>query len=117
MSALTLHTGAMFATPAGRLRIVALAEAVSWVGLLIGMFFKYATDLGEFGVKVFGPIHGAVFVAYIVVVAFTAREQRWNRWTTIWAFASSIPPLATILFERWALRTGKLDPVRARQLI
>ncbi|WP_253886878.1 DUF3817 domain-containing protein [Actinokineospora diospyrosa] len=96
-------------TPAGRFRVVALAEAVSWIGLLVGMFFKYATDLGDFGVKVFGPIHGAVFVAYLVVTAVTAKQLRWSRWTAFWALVASVPPLATLVFERWALRTGKLD--------
>ncbi|WP_436501912.1 DUF3817 domain-containing protein [Actinokineospora sp. HUAS TT18] len=106
----------MFDT-AARFRAVAIAEAFSWLGLLVGMFFKYATDFGDLGVKVFGPIHGAVFVIYLAVTAFTAREQRWDLWTTAWAFVSSIPPLATIVFERWVLRTGKLDPVAARQTI
>ncbi|SER60865.1 integral membrane protein [Actinokineospora terrae] len=108
VSALTLHTGTMF-TPAGRFRVVALAEAVSWIGLLVGMVFKYATDLGDIGVKVFGPVHGAVFVAYLVVTAITARQLRWSRWSTFWALAASVPPLATLVYERWALRTGKLD--------
>ena len=41
----------------GRFRLVALAEAVSWVGLLVGMYFKYlGTPRTEIGVKVFG--HG-----------------------------------------------------------
>ncbi|WP_054050540.1 DUF3817 domain-containing protein [Alloactinosynnema sp. L-07] len=106
----------MFDT-ATRFRAVAIAEAFSWLGLLVGMFFKYATDLGDLGVKVFGPIHGVVFVVYLVVTAFTARQQRWDVWTTGWALVSSIPPLATVVFERWVLRTGKLDPIAARRTI
>ena len=31
------------------------------------MYFKYLTDAGELGVKIFGPIHGGIFVAYVVV--------------------------------------------------
>jgi len=116
VSALTLHTGAMFDT-AARFRAVAIAEAFSWLGLLVGMFFKYATDFGDFGVKVFGPIHGAVFVVYLAVAVFTAWRQRWDVWTTGWALVSSIPPLATIIFERWVVRTGKLDPVAVRAAI
>ncbi|MGW5052000.1 DUF3817 domain-containing protein [Actinokineospora sp. NPDC004072] len=96
-------------------RYVSLAEAVSWLGLLTGMFFKYVTESGELGVKVFGPIHGAVFVAYVVVTWFTARKLAWDRKTALWAFVASVPPLATLLFERWALRTGKLDPVALRR--
>ncbi|MCG8919625.1 DUF3817 domain-containing protein [Actinokineospora sp. PR83] len=101
----------MFDTAAGRFRAVAFAEAVSWVGLLVGMFFKYVTESGELGVKIFGPVHGFVFVAYLLVTALAAREYRWNRWTTVWAVVCSVPPLATLVYERWALRTGKLDPI------
>ncbi len=106
----------MLRTPAARFRAVALAEAASWIGLLVGMFFKYVTETGELGVKVFGPVHGAVFVAYLVVTALTARQLGWSRWTALWALFCSVPPLATLVFERWALRTGKLDPAgSARQ--
>ena len=96
-------------------RFVSLAEAVSWIGLLTGMFFKYVTETSELGVKVFGPIHGAIFVAYVAVAWFTSRKLAWDRRATLWAFLCSVPPLATILFERWALRTGKLDPIALRR--
>ncbi|OLR91483.1 DUF3817 domain-containing protein [Actinokineospora bangkokensis] len=101
----------MFATAAGRFRAVALLEAVSWLGLLVGMFFKYATDAGDAGVKLFGPIHGVVFVAYVITAALAAREYKWSRWTTFWGLLCSIPPLFTLVFERYALRTGRLDPI------
>ncbi|WP_035306249.1 DUF3817 domain-containing protein [Actinokineospora inagensis] len=96
-------------TPAGRFRVVALAEAFSWVGLLIGMFVKYCTDFGDLGVRIFGSVHGAVFIAYLVVTLVTARQLRWSRYTTLWALFCSVPPLATLAFDRWSLRTGKLD--------
>ena len=73
--------GAMtFSTVVGRFRIFALAEAISWAGLLLGMFFKYVVVENEIGVKVFGPIHGALFVAYLVALVWVAvriyhREQ------------------------------------------
>jgi integral membrane protein len=90
-------------------RIVATAEAVSWLGLLIGMYFKYLTDAGEGGVKLFGPIHGGVFVAYVVLTLLVSRTQRWTTWTTLIGLAASIPPFATVVFEEWARRTGRLD--------
>ena len=53
---------------AGWFRLVALAEAVSWVGLLIGMYFKYlGSPRTEIGVKVFGMAHGLIFIAFVVV--------------------------------------------------
>ncbi len=89
-------------------RAVAIAEACSWVGLLVGMFFKYVVVGNEIGVTVFGPVHGALFVAYGVVALVTARVLRWDLRTTVLALAVSVPPLATLWFERWARRTGRL---------
>ncbi len=89
-------------------RAVAIAEACSWVGLLVGMFFKYVAVGNEIGVTVFGPVHGALFVAYGVVALVTARVLRWDLRTTVLALAVSVPPLATLWFERWARRTGRL---------
>lgn len=93
-------------------RAVAVAEALTWVGLLAGMYVKYVPETSELGVKVFGPIHGAVFVLYVAVALLTARRLRWSAGTTLLALAASVPPLATVVFEWWARRTGRLDAVR-----
>jgi integral membrane protein len=89
-------------------RVVAFAEALSWAGLLTGMFFKYVVDAGEQGVHVFGPIHGAVFVAYVVLALLTWGRLRWSLPTAVLALAASVPPFCTVLFELWADRTGRL---------
>jgi integral membrane protein len=97
-------------SPQGRLfRACAIAEACSWVGLLIGMFFKYVMVFDDIGVKIFGPIHGVLFVAYVVVAVVAARTLRWDARTLVLALVASIPPLATLWFERWAERTGRLS--------
>jgi integral membrane protein len=93
-------------------RVVAIAEACSWAGLLIGMFFKYVVVFDDIGVNVFGPIHGALFVAYVVVTLVVARVLRWRLPITLIALVASIPPLATLWFERRAHRQGLLaEPV------
>ena len=95
-------------TAATAFRIVAVAEALSWLGLLVGMFVKYVPETTELGVKVFGPIHGGIFVAYVVVALVTSRVLRWSPRTTVLALACSVPPLATVWFERLATRNGRL---------
>src|SRR5215212_2632011 len=95
-------------TVATAFRIVAVAEACSWIGLLIGMYVKYVPETTELGVKVFGPIHGAIFVVYVVLALACARVLRWSAGTTLLALVASIPPLATLWFERWADRTDRL---------
>jgi len=95
-------------TAAAAFRTVAIAEAISWVGLLAGMFVKYVPQTSELGVQVFGPIHGAVFVAYVVVALVASRVLRWSPGTTLLAMAASVPPLATVWLERRLSRTGAL---------
>jgi integral membrane protein len=89
-------------------RIVAIAEALSWTGLLIGMLFKYVLSDNEIGVQIFGPIHGGIFIAYLLTVAVVRGPLRWTWPTTLLALAASIPPLFTWFFELWAQRTSRL---------
>ncbi len=91
-------------------RVVAFAEAVSWAGLLAGMYAKYLTDAGDLGVKVFGPIHGTVFIAYGLLTLLVARARRWSWATLLLGLAAAVPPFATAVFEVWAARTGRLGP-------
>ena len=81
-------------------RVVAVAEACSWAGLLVGMLFKYLIVGNEIGVQVFGPIHGALFVGYVVITVLTARTFGWRLPTTLLGLACSVPPFATLWFER-----------------
>ncbi|MEV0032824.1 DUF3817 domain-containing protein [Nocardia sp. NPDC050793] len=94
---------------AGRFRFFAVLEALSWLGLLVGMAFKYIPDQGnEIGVKIFGPVHGAIFILFVLTSLLAARELNWNWKTLVLALLSSIPPFCTVIFEVWAVRTGKL---------
>lgn len=88
--------------------VVASLEALSWLGLLVGMYVKYLTPAGDLGVKIFGPVHGGVFVAYVLLTLLVSRTLRWSVWTTLLALACSVPPFATLAFEWWAVRTGRL---------
>ncbi|RSM55752.1 DUF3817 domain-containing protein [Actinoplanes sp. ATCC 53533] len=87
---------------------VAIAEACSWAALLIGMFFKYGPVGDEIGVRIAGPVHGGLFMAFLAVTVLQARAARWRWWVTLVALACSIPPFATLAFERWARSRGLL---------
>ena len=80
-------------------RLAAIAEACSWLGLLIGMAFKYS-GISEAGVHLFGPIHGALFMAYVLLAFPAAQALGWNRRQLLLALAAAIPPFATLLVER-----------------
>ncbi|MCJ0893151.1 DUF3817 domain-containing protein [Rhodococcus sp. ARC_M5] len=94
---------------AKRFRFVAVLEAFTWLGLLIGMAFKYIpADGNEIGVKIFGPIHGGVFVVYLAVAVLTAVKLKWDVKATLLALVAAFPPFGTVVFEIWAARTGRL---------
>ena len=95
-------------TVARAFRVAAVAEAVSWVLLLAGMFVKWVLRTSELGVQLAGPVHGAVFVCYVLVALLAWRVLRWSPVTALLALVASVPPLCTVWFERWARRTGRL---------
>lgn len=101
-------------------KVVAVAEALSWAGLLVGMYLKHVSGTTEAGVHLFGPIHGGIFLAYVALAVLLARSLRWTPWVALLALACSIPPFATVVFELWASRTGRLavtstEPAREPQ--
>ncbi|GAA3133768.1 hypothetical protein GCM10010466_25470 [Planomonospora alba] len=81
-------------------RYVAVAEACSWAGLLAGMYVKYIAAAGEIGVKIFGPIHGALFVLYIAAALAAGRAARWSPGTILLGLACAVPPFTSLWFER-----------------
>ncbi|MET3961725.1 integral membrane protein [Marmoricola sp. OAE513] len=89
-------------------RVIAFAEACSWLGLLIGMYVKYVPETTEVGVKIFGPIHGGIFLAYVLITLTAWRVFGWSFRVGALALVASIPPFATALFEVLADRAGLL---------
>lgn len=101
-------------TTAGRFRTIALLEAVTWAGLLIGMYFKHlASSTTEIGVKIFGMAHGIAFIAFVIAALFAGILYKWTISTWLLALLASILPLATVIFLIWADRTAKLGETSA----
>ncbi|MFE3293749.1 DUF3817 domain-containing protein [Rhodococcus sp. NPDC059234] len=100
-------------TPAKRFRLIAVWEAITWAALLVAMFFKWVLGHEE-AVKIPGMVHGvAAFIPFVIIALLTARSLKWSLTTTFWALVSSVPPFGSIVFERWAVRTGKLGELSA----
>jgi integral membrane protein len=97
------------------LGMTATVEAVTWAGLLVGVILKRVLEVSELGVQVFGPLHGAAFIAYCVSAVLTWRVRQWSMATGSLALLASLPPFGTVVFHRWAQRTGRLLPAPAEQ--
>ncbi|MFD0688397.1 DUF3817 domain-containing protein [Actinomadura fibrosa] len=99
-------------------RIVSIAEAVSFlVLLLIAMPFKYMADAPA-GVQIMGPIHGILFLAYVGLVFVVRQPLRWDLKRTALALVASVLPVAPFLVEHyWAkppVAAGNVPQAAAR---
>lgn len=96
-------------SPMGRVfSVVALIEAMTWAGLLVGMWLKYGNGTTDMGVWLFGRLHGVAFLVYLVVSIVTAWRLNWPFWATLLAIFAAIPPLLTLPLEIWYRRRGLL---------
>ena len=93
-------------SPLRLFRTVAVAEAITWGLLLIGMFLKYVTETTDVAVSIFGMVHGVVFIAYCLTALVVAVDQRWTTGRTALALLAAIPPFFTVLFDVLAERRG-----------
>lgn len=101
-------------TPQRLFRAVAVAEAITWALLLLGMFLKYVTKTTEAGVSVFGPVHGVAFVAYVVTTVVVAVDQRWSPGRTVLGLLAAVPPFVSVLFDLVVERRGGFGRWRLR---
>jgi integral membrane protein len=99
----------MTKTPASVYGVMAVAEMVTWTGLIIAMIARYGFgyDGGLFFVA--GLSHGIIFIAYCVTAVVVGVNLRWGVGTTVVALVAAIPPWATFPFDRWLVRHKKLE--------
>ncbi|WP_174441927.1 DUF3817 domain-containing protein [Demequina pelophila] len=90
--------------------VVAIAEAFTWAGLLAGMYLKHVSETTALGVAVFGRLHGAAFIVYLVVASIAWIRLRWGLGTFALVLVAAVPPLVTLPLEAWMRRTGRLAP-------
>ncbi|MFS0732440.1 DUF3817 domain-containing protein [Microbacterium sp. 1P10UB] len=98
----------MFRTPLTLFRTLAIAEAVSWTLLIVGLILRAAAGV-DVAVTVGGGIHGFVFLAYAATAVLVAKNQRWTAAPAIIAVVSAVIPYATVPTEVWLKRTGRLN--------
>lgn len=89
-----------------RLRVlgyVAIAEAVSFLLLLVAMGFKYGLD-EPIGVEIMGPIHGMLFLAFVGLALVAAASLRWRWQQTAVVLASAVIPIGGYVVGHRLLR-------------
>lgn len=87
------------------LRRVALAEASSFLLLLVATVVKYASD-EPIGVKILGPIHGLLFLAYVFLAVMLAKPQGWSTKQLVLILLGAVIPFGGYVVDRWLARNA-----------
>ena len=84
-------------------RITALAEATSFLALLVATYVKYGND-EPVGVQILGPVHGLLFVAYVFLALNLAPRAGWGAVTTLCVLIGGVLPFGGYAVDRWLAR-------------
>ena len=98
----------LFKTKIGRLRIIGFLEGLSLLVLVfIAVPLKYLFD-DPFLTKSIGPIHGAVFLLFLLNTLSVGIEQNWKFRATTWKIlAACFVPFGTFYIDYKILKNIK----------
>ena len=88
------------------MRYIALTEATSFLALLVASYVK-RTGGGEMGVHILGPIHGALFVLYVIVALNLRADAGWSAKTTFWILVGAVVPFGGYVVDWWLVRESR----------
>lgn len=84
------------------LRWVAVAEATSFLALLVATAIKYSAD-APIGVTILGPLHGALFVAYVALAFMVWKPAGWSTATGVGVLIGAVLPFGGFVVDRKVL--------------
>ncbi|HEY8082739.1 MAG TPA: DUF3817 domain-containing protein [Solirubrobacterales bacterium] len=88
------------------MRYIALTEATSFIALLVASYFKHQGD-GELGVQILGPIHGGLFILYVIVALNVRSSLGWSGITTFWILVGAVVPFGGYVVDWWLVREAR----------
>lgn len=89
----------MLKTPIGRLRLIAILEAISFLVLLgIAMPLKYWGGIAD-AVKYVGWAHGVLFLAFCAALIFAMQTTRLPLWKAGLVFIAALLPFGPFLAD------------------
>ena len=81
-------------------RIIGFLEGLSYIALLfMAMPVKYILG-NPIYVKILGPIHGGLFVLYIILGFILSDKLNWSRKVLTQCMVSSVLPFGTFIFDK-----------------
>ncbi len=83
----------------GQLRIISLLEGTSYLVLLVATIVKRTAD-NEAGVQVMGPVHGILFVVFVVMILRAFSSLGWPFSKAVMAIVLGVLPFGAFWLER-----------------
>lgn len=96
----------------GRFRVLAFLEGISLIILVfVCVPLKYYFD-NPSGVKIIGPIHGLLFVLFVIDAMRQSVERDWKFFkTTAWVLLASFIPFGTFMLDAKVLKALHLEEI------
>jgi len=92
------------ATPIGRLRLLGMAEGISFLALLgVAMPLKYIAG-NPMPVRYTGMVHGLLFIGYTLSVLQVAFDRSWPFTRTLGFLVAAVVPFGPFIADRYLLR-------------
>ncbi|MGW7409130.1 DUF3817 domain-containing protein [Streptomyces sp. NPDC054833] len=102
------------ATAIRRLRLVSVPEGISWIVLATCTVIKYTVTSSVDVARWLGPIHGVLFILYVIFWLDALKRAKWDRKTAALYFAYSIIPGGGFIAERRLRREAEDAVIAAR---
>jgi integral membrane protein len=81
-------------------KYIALIEATTFLLLLIASYIKQTGDQ-QIGVQILGPIHGLLFIAYVIVALGVREGAGWTTKQTLLILLGAVVPFGGYFVDRW----------------
>jgi integral membrane protein len=82
-----------------RFRVFAYIVGVGLLALCFAMIMRYGFDEPRYSAIV-GPVHGFLYIVYLVVIVDLALKARWSLKGTILVMLSGVVPIGSFFAER-----------------
>ncbi|OZI07586.1 hypothetical protein BWI93_13890 [Siphonobacter sp. BAB-5385] len=94
----------LFSSSVGRLRVLGFLEGISLLVLvLVAVPLKYYAQNPAL-TKLIGPIHGGLFLLFVINTLSVGIEQNWRFKTTTWkVLLACVVPFGTFYVDRYIL--------------
>jgi integral membrane protein len=97
-----------------RLRLISVPEGISWIILAVCTIIKYTITSSVDVARILGPIHGVLFILYVLFWLDAWNRAKWDKKTAARYFAYSVVPGGGLVAERRLRREAEDAVIVAR---